>query len=483
MNRTSCLLLLTLSLALNGCSLLPLKTAPRSGTAETTTDAETGTATSYATKSLALTRAGKLKPGRLVIVQTATSDSETYINVLSPRLKNYQYVVTSPTGAELPVKKYETIQYGPVFYKVDKIHVKDLKVGTTYKLKVIDAFRKYKTVVDERNFSALDVKNNRLASFALVSCMADDWRFEDVIDPMWARLREQKPDFVVLNGDVVYVDSFDFVERGRANEQDIWQRYIDSFQRIPYYHFDRLIPTLATWDDHDYGTNDGDRTFLTKDASRRVFRAFFGSPEIKGVTQTGPGGTYSVFSGFGQKFYLLDNRSSRQPNKDNGTEAFGHWGELQHQWLVSSLASSDAAPSWLINGDQFFNGKPLTFKESFEGSHPAHFRRLLEDLKKIKVPVVFASGDIHFSEIMKIPQKRGPGYDTYEITSSAMHSYAGEGWDNPLRVAGTKVSEFNFLLIQSRVRDGAIVATTRALGIDPGEYFKVNFEVKKATEP
>lgn len=468
----------------SGCSLLPMKTAKRPSPSEmaTATDAETGNATKYSSKALALTRSGKLKPGRLVIVQTATSDSETYINVLAPRLKNYQYVVTSATGSEVPVKKYETIQYGPVFYKVDKIHVKGLKVGTTYKLKVIDSFRKYKTVVDERSFAALDVKNSRAANFALISCMADDWRFEEAIDPMWDRLKDQRPDFVVLNGDVVYVDSFDFVERGRANEQDIWQRYIDSFRRVPYYHSDRLIPTLATWDDHDYGTNDGDRTFLTKDASRRVFRAFFGSPEIKGVTQTGPGGTYSVFTGFGQKFYLMDNRSSRQP-KDTTGEAFGHWGEIQHQWLVSSLTSSDAAPSWLINGDQFFDGKSLSFKESFEGHHPAHFRRLMEDLKKIKVPVVFASGDIHFSEIMKIPQKRGPGYETYEVTSSAMHSYAGEGWDNPLRVPGTKVLEFNFLMIQSRVRDGAIVATTRSLGLDSGEYFKVNFEVKKPAAP
>ncbi|HRO67667.1 MAG TPA: hypothetical protein PL182_08900, partial [Pseudobdellovibrionaceae bacterium] len=215
-------MLFAISMAFSGCSLLPMKTAKRPSPSETATatDAETGNATKYSSKALALTRSGKLKPGRLVIVQTATSDSETYINVLAPRLKNYQYVVTSGTGAEVPVKKYETIQYGPVFYKVDKIHVKGLKVGTTYKLKVIDSFRKYKTVVDERSFAALDVKNSRAANFALISCMADDWRFEEAIDPMWDRLKDQRPDFVVLNGDVVYVDSFDFVERGRANEQD-----------------------------------------------------------------------------------------------------------------------------------------------------------------------------------------------------------------------------------------------------------------------
>lgn len=479
--RNSKTLLFFLAFFLSACSTLP-SWLNHQEKLVTTLPTTKKTDSSPKTASFRMTRAEQLKPGRLVIIQTATSETETYINVLAPRLKSYQYSVTDRNGTEITAKKIETVQYGPVFFKVDKIHVSGLTPGKTYDLKVIDVFRQYRTVVDSRTFGPLDLKSSRPPRFALLSCLSDDWRFEEAINPMWARLRDQKPDFVIMNGDIVYVDSFDFVERGGATEQDLWLRYIDSFRRIPYFHEQRLTPTLATWDDHDYGTNDGDRTFLTKDASRRVFRAFFGSPDIPGVFQTGPGGTYSVFSGYGQRFYLMDNRTHRQPNKNQTTaEPFAHWGEQQHMWLMSSLKSNDHSPAWLINGTQFFNGKSLSFKEAFEENHPTHFHRLLEDLKTLRSPILFASGDTHFSELMRIPAKRGLNYDTYEITSSAMHSYAGEGWDNPLRVPGTQVLEFNFLMIESTARNQELSATIRSLGLKNTDYFKTKIEV--STKP
>lgn len=458
----------------SSCSLNLKPHFPRTTGPHTTSAGKT-----FVSHAQAVTQADRLKTGRLVIVQAATSQHETYINVMVPRMKEYSYQVLSSAGEEIPVRKFETIEYAQVHYKVDKLHIKNLKVGTTYKLKVIDKFRKAETVVDERSFSALDLSRGRI-NFALISCMADDWRFEEIIDPMWARLRREMPDFVILNGDVVYVDSFDYVERRRATEQDLWQRYIDSFKRIPYFRQDRLIPTLATWDDHDFGTNDGDRSFINRDSARRVFKAFFGNPDIKGVYETGPGQTYSVFTGFGQKFFLMDNRSWRQPNKEQSTEeVFGHWGEVQHRWLISSLLVNTTHPVWLVNGNQFLNSKKSGSKESFEGNHPLHFRRLMEDLAKVKTPVIFASGDVHFSEIMRVPAKRGLGYDTYEITSSPMHSYAVEGWENPLRLQGAQSLEFNFLMIQSRVQEGALFATVRSVGLAEDEYFRKNLDVQK----
>lgn len=429
--------------------------------------------------ALSISKSKRFKPGRLVVIQGPTSATESLINVMVPRLKTYSYVVTSANGKTIPVEKYETIQFAPVFWKVDKLHLKGLESGVTYKLEIVDEFRNSKTVVDERSFQALNLAKDKIR-FATLSCMADDWRFEEVIDGMWARLKGEKPEMIVLNGDVVYVDSFDFVERRKATEQDIWQRYIDSFNRIPLYHFERLIPILATWDDHDFGTNDADRDFAGKDSAKRIFRAFFGGRELPGVFEYGPGGTYAVFTGFKQRLYLMDGRFYRQPNKNQKTqEPFGHWGQQQHQWLIGHLTSHQM-PSWIFNGDQIFSGKPLDYKESFEGNHPAHFKRLMEDLKKIKEPFVFASGDIHFSEIMKVPAGRNLDVETYEITSSAMHSYTGEGWDNPLRMPGMKTTEFNFMMVTSEaVSPTALKVDVRAVGLAPQDYFKTSFEIKK----
>ncbi|MBY0452918.1 MAG: hypothetical protein K2P92_07775, partial [Bdellovibrionaceae bacterium] len=94
-------------------------------------------------------------------------------------------------------------------------------------------------------------------------------------------------------------------------------------------------------------------------------------------------------------------------------------------------------------------------------------------------PVIFASGDIHFSEIMKITKDK-VGYDTYEVTSSSMHSYAGTGWDNPLRVPGAFTREFNFMMIRSKNENGAFIkVNVESWGLADKPYFTQTFEVKR----
>lgn len=422
-------------------------------------------------------KAKEFKPGWLAIIQGATSSNETLINVMAPRLKTFEYAVIDSSGQQMKIEKYDSVHYAPMFYKVDKLHVTGLVPGVNYTLQVIDVFRTSRTVVDQREFSTLDLKSTK-TTFATMSCMADDWRFEEVINPIWERLRKARPDFLIMSGDVVYVDSFAFVERKKATEQDLWQRYIDSLNRLPVYHFTRLIPILASWDDHDFGTNDGDREFAAKDPALRVFKAFFGGRDLPGTFENGPGGVATRFTGFGQNFVLMDNRYFRQANKEQKKqETFGHWGEKQHQWMIKGVQNS-TNPTWIVNGNQIFNGKQLDFKEAMEANHPANYARLIEDLKKTTPAVAFISGDIHFSEVMRIPAER-LGFETYELTSSAMHSYSGDGWENPLRLPGASTIEFNYLLVTSEVQNGALKIDVRSQGVSEQDLFKTSFEVKR----
>lgn len=423
-----------------------------------------------------ISKADAFKPGWLTILQGVTGANETLINVMAPRLKTYEYKVLDPQGQEQKVEKYETIHYAPMFYKIDKLHVTGLVPGVTYRLQVIDAFRSSRTIVDQREFSTLNIHSTK-TTFATMSCMADDWRFEEVIDPIWERLRQAKPDFLIVSGDIVYVDSFNFVERRKANEQDLWQRFIDSMNRLPLSHFTRLIPILATWDDHDFGTNDGDRDFISKEPALRVFRAFFGGKDIPGLYENGPG-VASRYTAFGHSFVLADNRFFRQPNKDQTSqEAFGHWGEKQHQWLMDAIGKS-TQPVWMVNGNQIFNGKQLSFKEAMEANHPAHYKKFITEARKTPTAIGFVSGDIHFSEVMKIPSDR-LGYETYEVTSSSMHSYTGEGWENPLRVPGASTIEFNYLLVTTEAVGKGMKVQVRSQGLADKDLFNVSFEVKK----
>lgn len=427
--------------------------------------------------ALEYSKSKEFKPGKLIVIQGPTSDKETNINVLSPILKNYKYFVVSPEGQETQVEVYETVKPEILHWKIDKVHIAGLKPHTAYKLKIVDEFRSSATIVDTRTFETLDI-NGSEAKFAYASCMADDYRFDEIINPMWDRMKQLDPDFVILNGDVVYVDSFEFVERQKATELDIWMRFIDSFNRLPIYKWTHLKPIFATWDDHDFGTNDGDRDFKSKQAARKVFLGFFGGKNISNVYNLEKDSVYFSLNLFNQKMLFLDDRYFRQPNKNQKeSENFAQWGEKQHNWVLSTL-NADSKPAWLFNGNQFFSGVDLSYKESFQGNAPKHFELFLADMKKIKPAIVLASGDIHFSEVMKISSDK-IGYDTYEFTSSSMHSYSGTGWDNPLRVPGAFTNEFNFMLIKSVSINDGLNIDVETWGIADKPYFKKSMSVKK----
>ena len=424
-----------------------------------------------------VSKSKEFSPGKLVIVQGPTSSDSANINILAPRLKNYLYEVTDTAGQSYKVELYETVKQEPLHWKVDKILVTGLAPGVKYFLNVVDEFRKSRIIVDKRIFRALNTESNSVR-FAYASCMADDYRFNDVINPMWERMRSLNPDMIVLNGDLVYVDSFEFVERQKATELDIWMRFIDSFNRLPIYHWSELKPIFATWDDHDFGTNDSDRNFVSKVGARRVFLAFFGGKNLEGVYKLEDESVYFELSAFKQNFFFMDNRYFRQPNKNQTErEKYAHWGEKQHQWLIQGL-TNDNSPSWVFNGSQTFSGVDLSFKESLQSNNPEHFKVLQSDMKQTKAPTVFASGDIHFSEVMSIPEDRF-GFATFEVTSSSMHSYTGDGWENPLRVPKMFTSEFNFLLITSQNQNGKLSSTVESWGLKNEPYFRYNFEVKR----
>ena len=188
-----------------------------------------------------------MKTGFLSIIQGPTTDQQTLINIFSPRLKTYTYEVTDELGQKQTLEKYETVK-GPFFYNIDKIKVSGLNPQSNYKLQILDISLTSgsRSVVDERSFKSLDLSKAN-PEFALVSCMADDYRFNDVIDPMWNRLKAENVDFIAITGDVVYVDDKNLVERQKATEMDIWQRYVDTFKRIPLYHWYNLKPIFATW--------------------------------------------------------------------------------------------------------------------------------------------------------------------------------------------------------------------------------------------
>jgi alkaline phosphatase D len=413
-------------------------------------------------------------PGYLPIIQGPTTDTKTTIALMTPRLKKYSFQITNSKKETIPFTMAEPLSQEKVFWRVEKLFLSNLDPKETYKLEVMDEFRGNKLIVDTREFKTLNINTNK-TKFALMSCMSDDYKFRPYIPRMWDQLKSKDVDFIILDGDVVYIDGFEFAPRKTATPTDIWQRYIDSFQIISLYHWEKLKPIFATWDDHDFGTNDGDATFPSKKESQILFRQLFWGAEMDKNYKTGPEGVFAHAKIFGQNFYFMDDRSERKPNKGFQNEKYGHWGKAQHEWLVANL-KNNPEPSWIINGNQVFNFKVLEFKEAMQMNHSSEFDLLMSELKTLPQPIGFLSGDVHFTEITATP-KELLGYESFEITSSSMHSYHGNGWDNNKRVPGTFVNEFNFVVIESSASSKQMDFKATSWGLAKDPYFSKTFTI------
>lgn len=367
----------------------------------------------------------------LSVLQGATDQTSTQINVLAPSDKNLRFVLSMDKSVlQSPEGIKELIPHTPS--QLIQLHLKDLTPDLLYTLHIYDGTQ----LIDERFFKTQN-KDLQTARIDIISCTSD--QYIDLQKKQWKQIQDQRPDFLFLIGDNVYADISTLGIFKNVSEKDLWQRYTETRNKLDLYKMKYLIPTFATWDDHDYGVNDGDMTFSLKETSKRIFKTFFPmSPESQ--LSEGPGVATALLLG-SQQFLFLDDRYFRTPKK---VTPQSHFGTEQEVWVLEKI-KQHSGPSWIISGDQFFGGHhPF---ESFEGSHPKDFVEFLKNIKKTSKTVLFISGDRHLAEISKI-DKKYLGYETFEFTSSGLHAKMHPGsaakHPNP-RSHFTKDGESNYM--------------------------------------
>lgn len=375
------------------------------------------------------------------ILQGPTSENVTQISVLLPKKTAFTvFLREKKTQKTFPHHLLVRNTAEPLDVEIHTYTFQGLQPHTAYELVVQDSTR---NAVDVRNLKTLDVSKKNLR-FAVASCMDDHYIKEQ--KPMWTELLAQKPDLIFFIGDNVYADEEINFYKGPAPEQTLWQRHIETRIRLEVFRSKDLVPIFATWDDHDYGQNDGDKTNPYKEVSTRIFQAFFPRDPISGVYEKGPG-MASYLHTPTLNFFLMDDRSFRSSNKPDNTPQT-HWGFEQENWLLEHLVQLQM-PAWIINGDQFFGGYHTY--ESYQGNHPQSFEAFIQSLIEIPVPLVFLSGDRHFTELLKIPPSF-LGYETYEVTSSPIHAKLfpdlKDRFQSPYRVHATS-DRFNYAVIGS----------------------------------
>ncbi|MEW6305174.1 MAG: alkaline phosphatase D family protein [Verrucomicrobiota bacterium] len=241
-------------------------------------------------------------------------------------------------------------------------------------------------------------------------------------------------DLFVFLGDNIYADTAD-MQVMKAKYRAL--RESSFFQGLL-----KKAPFAATWDDHDYGVNDGGADYPKKVEAQQIFLDTFNEP-ANAPRRKRPG-VYDarVFGPPGKRVQviLLDTRYFRSPLKrgDNKAEPSGGpyvpnpspevtmLGEAQWSWLETQL--KQPAELRLV-------ASSIQFISEFSGAEawanmPLEKKRLLALIQKTRANgVMIVSGDRHWAELSKMDS--GAGYPLYDMTSSALTQKHPRGTPTP----------------------------------------------------
>lgn len=388
------------------------------------------------------------------ILQGATDETQTQFSILhDPFQQLVCHVVDGMGRTQSP--DTQSTRFPGYGRSSTKLFFSGLRPREPYQLVVIDGSTG--SEIDRRDFSTLSLGNPK-TRFAICSCM-DDMLHEPEI---WRDLVRAEPDVIFFIGDAVYVN-----DRGYPlpiNAEVMWRRFGEARSTLDIFYSRRLIPIIATWDDHDCGNNDviGSAPYLAD--SQRNFLEFFAQENLASRAFVRGPGVSSAFKMASHLFLLLDDRSWRLT--DGSRDRYAHWGAEQEQWALSQIRTHQG-PVWVMNGTQIVPA--AIWKDSVSRDHPVQWRGLQEELRRLDQRVIFATGDVHFSEISRL-ETALLGYPSYEITSSAVHSRPLPGMPgivpNHRRLAATAAK--NYVLVESRANgfhSTAIVQSRSAGGV------------------
>ncbi len=287
-------------------------------------------------------------------------------------------------------------------------------------------------------------KDNKDFVIAFGSC-----NNQNLTNELWPSIIKSNPDLWIWGGDIIYSDTDDMGVLQRNYEK---QKNQEGYAKL-------LSNTaiMGTWDDHDYGVNDGGASYPYKWASQQLFLDFFDVPQNsprrlqKGVYEARD---FKVDEKI-IKVITLDTRyfrSDLNPNPSgkkryiqNENPQATILGDQQWKWLSETLHNSEANYNIIVTSIQF-----LSDKHGFEtwGNFPKEQERLksLLVLSEAKNPIIL-SGDRHISEFSEVEVK-GLDHTLIDFTSSGMtHAYTNfTSEENPLR-KGNVISEKSFGLL------------------------------------
>lgn len=280
---------------------------------------------------------------------------------------------------------------------------------------------------------------------------------------LWNEIAKNNPSVWIWGGDIIYTDTEDmkFME----------QNYLKQKNDTNYTNFIKKVDVLATWDDHDYGLNDGGVEYTKKVESQQLFLDFFNID--KNDARRNQEGVYFskdyTFNDKSIKIIILDTRYFRttltpdnetkkryKPNKYNEGTMLG---EKQWEWLNNQLTNSTANFNIITSSIQFLSGE-----HGFEcwATMPHEIDKLETIIKNSQAKnTIILSGDRHISEFSK-KDIDGLSYPLIDFTSSGLtHSYTSYTSEpNKYRI-GNVVSKKSFGILKFNLKTNNVLMEIR----------------------
>ena len=313
-------------------------------------------------------------------------------------------------------------------------------------------------------------ETNTLTRFAFGSC-----NHQSRSQHMWAQIAAKDPQMFMLIGDNVYGDQR---WNGGSGLMDLRSSYAEQASHPEFARFRGEIPMLTTWDDHDYGFNDGGASFAFKLLSEKIYETFWdSSAQVRSRPGVYESRTIGTEPGKRVQVILLDTRffrsdldrgpysEDRPPlgpySRPNTGPDVTMLGAEQWAWLRQELAKP-ADLRLVVSSIQV-----ITDAHDYEAweTMPQERARLYEMLgQRAGAGVLLLSGDRHAGGIYR---ERIGGEDIWELTSSSLNLAFNDTASNTAREPDPKrvtdfISEENFGTVD--IDWGAKALTLRLLG-------------------
>jgi alkaline phosphatase D len=298
--------------------------------------------------------------------------------------------------------------------------------------------------------------DNSQPDFIIAFGSCDNQKLEN---NLWSAVLKNNPNVWIWGGDNIYSDTYDMEKM--AND------YKTQKEDNEYLKVVNSTSILGTWDDHDYGLNDGGEEYEMRKESQQLFLDFFDVSkddprrEREGIYHAE---LFETING-SVKVIVLDTRYFRTALTKSETQKrryepnnYGEGtvlGEAQWQWLASELKDSKAEFNVIVTSIQLLSGE-----HGFEtwANFPHEQDKLYNLIKSSKAKgVMMLSGDRHISEFSK-KDIDGVKYPLIDFTSSGLtHVYSSfSGEPNQYRV-GAVISQKSFGVVRFNFKTKSVL--------------------------